>query len=362
MKRLLLLLALLYANLGHAQETTIRILGVYPSQLSMVQADMTAQLQAIATAWNDSGLPGESVTTVQLLNSATAVPVSYPNLPGSNWDTAPVAYQNPALTALRNSYQADVIILFTNYADHCGVTNHAWVNGNFLPTTQGMDLRYRNSWYISVVTPTNCPTWVAPHEFGHLLGGGHAVTGDRLYSDSRAYLIYLTINIDPYGQIQLLYGTALVDPPSDATGVVDNFRLYSRSSDGFGDDDHENVRTLKTTARSAANYYEYPTAPQVLNPPINVIGYNLGCYDNYYTRHDLYWQNDPATNVPISHYEIWYEQPIGNPYVYGWTTYSAYTPSYVSGATARDRVKACSGQTCSAMSSYFYDAAPTCGF
>ena len=88
MKRLLLLLALLYANLGHAQETTIRILGVYPSQLSMVQADMTAQLQAIATAWNDSGLPGESVTTVQLLNSATAVPVSYPNLPGSNWDTA----------------------------------------------------------------------------------------------------------------------------------------------------------------------------------------------------------------------------------------------------------------------------------
>jgi len=157
-------------------------------------------------------------------------------------------------------------------------------------------------------------------------------------------------------------GTAIADVSDVAPWPLIEQPQYSRNEPAYGDAGHRNARTLAMTARSIANFYEYPSDPQVLNPPINLIGYDLGCYDDFYTRHDIYWQNDPATNVPVTHYELWYEQPIGQPYVYGWTSYAPYTPSYVWGATARDRIKACSGPSCSAMSASFYDAAPTCGF
>ena len=71
------------ANLSHAQETTIRILGAYVSQHSLSQSDMSAQLQGIADSWNNSGLPGAAITTVQLLNGGVAAPVAYPGLPNT---------------------------------------------------------------------------------------------------------------------------------------------------------------------------------------------------------------------------------------------------------------------------------------
>ena len=109
-----------------------------------------------------------------------------------------------------------------------------------------------------------------------------------------------------------------------------------------------------------ANYYEYPSGPPILNPPINVTGFNLGCVNGVETRHDLYWSDDPATNVVVDHYEIWKSQPVGQPFIYGWTVYGPFSQSYVSGATARARVKACSGASCSAMSVSYYDAVPVC--
>jgi hypothetical protein len=359
MKKIFIAFALIFAMDATAQETTIRILGAYPSHLSLSPTNMTSHLQAIATAWNSSGLPGGSVTTVQLLNGAVAVPVSYPGLPSTPGNASGDAHTQPSIQALRNAWQADVILLFTNHTERCGAMQTQWYNGNFVPGAQGLDLRYRSQWFVPVVNPT-CPTWISAHEFGHLAGGGHAITGDRLYSDGRAFIQFINL---PEVSLVLYTGTALADESDREYGAypLAGSLEYSRNSAGYGDDGHENVRTLSITARSIANFYEYPPTPPVLNPPINLYGVNLGCVNGVETRHDLYWSNDPGTTAQITHYEVWKSQPVGNPFIYGWTVYSAYSQSYVAGATARARANACSGSTCSALSVSYYDAAPMCG-
>jgi hypothetical protein len=223
-----------------------------------------------------------------------------------------------------------------------------------------LDLRFRHDWYISVVVPSGCPTTVAAHEFGHMGGGGHHSTGGRLYSDARAYVELL--NIPELGLI-LYIGTALADPEDVEPFALAPLPQYSRNEPAVGDAGHQNVRTLAITARSIANFYEYPSTPQVLNPPINLVG-NLTACESGWTRHDVWWQNDPATNVPITHYDVWYSQPIGNPDAYGWTVYGPYSPVYVIGADSRIRTRACSGAQCSALSSSFYDALiwPACNW
>lgn len=316
---------------------------------------MTSHLQSIASAWNFTGLPSSAVTTIQLLNSSVAVPVVYPNLPGNAIDTSAVAYAQSGIVNLRRQYQADVIVLFTGHMERCGATKLQWANGNFVPNVQGLDLRYRNQWYLSVVNPI-CDPVIASHEFGHLLGGGHTNTGSRLYSDGRAFLSRTPLYYNGVFIGWLNMATALGDP-SDLPGeILSYFNWYSGDAAGG----HNNARTFGITARSVANYYEYPSGPPILNPSINVTGFNLGCVNGIETRHDLYWSDDPATNVVITHYEIWKSQPVGQPFIYGWTVYGPFSQSYVSGATARARAKACSGAPCSAMSVSYYDAVPAC--
>lgn len=359
MKRIAAAAALLlvgYSTLTLAQESTIRILGAYPSQLSLGSGAMTSQLQGIVTAWNASSLPANAITTLQLLNNAAAVPVSYPGLPGTTAEIAGQAWQQAAIQELRRQYQADVIVLFTN-TNTCGATSTAWANGNFVPGSNGLDLRYRNEAYISVVNPS-CLGHIGAHEFGHLLGGGHHILGSPaaggLYSTSRAMKVSFS-----NGFTWTHIGTVLMDLmdiTQGPTGAIVYNQEYSRSPPT------DNAGTFVVTARSAANFYEYPSGPDVLNPPINLIGYHLGCVNGVETRYDLYWSNDPATNVPISHYEVWKAQPVGDPFIYGWTVYGPFSQSYVSGTTARARVNACSGATCSALSASYFDAVPTCNF
>lgn len=365
MKRVLVLVLFLCGSTAFAQESTIRILGAYPSHLNLSAPRMTAGLRAIEIAWNSSGLPAAAVTTVQTLNQAVALPVSYPGLPATNNDIGAQAYQQASIQALRRAWRADVIVLFSDRTDNCGVAVRRWYDGNFVPGAQGLDLRYRHEHYIGVVSVLNCPDVVAAHEFGHLLGGGHAVTQGRLYPDARAWkwfqLFYFPGNPLPF---YLPHATALYDS-TDAPEppIVIRHVEYSRNSAGRGDAGHQNVRTLSMTARSVANFYEYPTnEPPILNPPINLYGIDLGCVDGVNTRHDLYWSDDPATNVPVDRYEVWKSQPIGQPFVFGWTVYGPFSQSYVSGATARARANACSGATCSALSQTYYDAAPACNF
>lgn len=363
MKHLLaVLLCASFFGVAQAQETTVRIVGAYPSHISQSPARMTQHLQAIATAWNSSGLPGASATTVTLLNGAVALPVSYPGLPPTVDGTAAQAYSVQAIRSLRAAWQADVVVLFTDHSP-CGATRTGFLNGNFQPDAQGLDLRDRHENYVNVVVSA-CPSWVAAHEFGHLGGGGHVSTGPSLYSDSRAYIIAVEVN--PQFPLNVIVrGTALADDADLGGGsgfMLNNELTYSRNELGFGAPEMNNRRALAMTARSLANYYEYPSNPPVLYPPINLIGYNLGCVNAVETRHDLYWQDDPATTANVTSYEVWKSQPVGQPFVYGWTVYAPFSQSFVSGAVARARVNACSGTTCSALSSSFYDAGLSCNW
>ncbi len=355
----LLLLFYSMSSLGQSQETTIRILGVYPISESYDSLKMKAQLQQIASTWNDTGLPSSSATTVTLLNLAVPVPVNYA-LPGTISIAAQTAHQDTAIRALRNAWQADVIILFAHRPnDLCGAAGVAhWIDGtaNFVPNSQGLDLRRRNYDYVAVVDP-NCYVQAAAHELGHLGGGGHATSQFGLYHDAKASVSTYYIFPDPEVGIIESYGalgTDLADR-TDAPYPIDRWGFYS---DGAWDAAINNKRSLATTARSLANYYEYPQGPQVLNPPINLWGMNFGCQSDGSTRHDIYWSNDPNTNVELTHYEVWNEQPLGSLAVYCWTVYSEYTPSWVSGVTAQATVKACSGPACSARSLSYYLASP----
>lgn len=361
MKRAFTVLLLLIASSVYGQqETQIKVLGVYPSQLSYDPIKMTLHLQALVKGWNDTGLPGAAITTITLLNSGVAVPMHYPGtVPATAEAMSTAVYSAPALFALRTAWQADVIIVFST-STKCGATKTAWHSVSpFVAGPDDLDLRPQNTHFVSVVFP-GCETWVTPHEFGHLAGGDHATSGKGLFADSRANMFHV-----PQGQYTpgMYLGTALLDPSDHPLGNLTVPSLdYSRNESGKGDATRNNKRTLAWTARSLANFFAYPPGPPVLNPPINLIGYNLGCVNGVDTRHDLYWADDPATNITPTHYEIWKSQPVGQPFIYGWTAFPLFSQSYVSGVTARARVNACSGPACTALSTSFYDADPVCNW
>jgi hypothetical protein len=368
MRSILIALLLLTSFSAAAQETTIRVLGVYVSGQTVTSSRMTQHLQGIASAWNSSGLPAASVTTVQLLNSAVAVPVTWTTMPSTLEATATAAADAAAIRAVRQQWQADIVVVFRgpDPDGKCGVAPVFWYDGNF-QLTNGLDLRYRNTAYVTAVNP-GCFTQATAHEFGHLLGGGHVTnTSSRLYDDARAFTISSTAdcNINRVPVCMTVYNsTALADIKDYPVGSSLSTQLqYSRNAATYGDSGHNNVRTLALTARSVANFYPYPSNPvAVLRPPVAVLGINYGCSSDGSTRHYIYWQNDLATNVVVDRYEVWYSQPVSTFYRYGWTVFSPYTDSYVWGATARARPNACSGSTCSALSAEYYDAAPlACG-
>jgi hypothetical protein len=372
MRTILVALALLCSTLAHAQqETAIKVLGVYVDGLALNADVMAVQLQNITTAWVQSGLPAASLTTIELLNAGRAVPVSYPNMPTQMLPMMLEAHTKRPLQELRTRWEADVIILFRNAApDACGYGQRYWVDGDFNPladgVNDGLDLRFRDQWYIAIVSTEQCDSTTAAHEFGHLLGGGHIVTHNRLYPDARAHLVrtdqFCTNPNDPNDCTPLYVTTALGSPDDFGAGASASAVLqYSRPGGQFGNAEHNNVRTLVTTARSVANYFGYPAnGGIVLRPPINLVGVHYGCVGGA-TRNDLYWQNDPASNVVVDRYEVWYSQPITTVYKYGWTAYVPYETTLVAGATARARLKACSGAACSLISSAYYDAVPlTC--
>jgi hypothetical protein len=337
-----------------SQETPIRILGVYPTHLSLDQGRINAHLAAVRSAWNATGLPAASGVTLDVLNNAVAVPVNYPNISSNPNIASQEAVNYLAIRNMRAAWQADVIIVYGAF-DPCGTSQAAWgpgPNGAFVPNAQGLDLRKRNIGYVSVVNPV-CEPIISAHEFGHLGGGGHA-SSPSMYPDSRAYVQYY---YDPDIFFELYEPTALFDPtdcPAECPGSVSTPSWpvveYSRNEPLRGDANHSNKNALATTARSLANFYEYPPAPPVLKPPVNLNAVNRGCIDGLRTRWDLYWANHPDTTAAVTHYDIWKSQPTSQPYVYGWTVYSTFSDSYLIGANARWRVNACSGGTCSELS------------
>jgi hypothetical protein len=368
-------------------DNTIRVLGIYPTGSTISTAYMSDQLNGISQAWNATALTlASGGVAIELVNGGQPVPVSLTGLPRTiaavyNW-----AFNDSAITAQRNFWSADVVVLFVPFVSGttCGGSGSWWSSTHvFIGNSQGLDLRGQNNAYHAVIGNA-CPLNATAHEFGHMLGGGHRLddadgTNLRFYPDSRAFMFLQHIYIPEWG-IDIYYeeSTALGTagsftasnvfvpecPVSTSFCVFDN--IYS-SIGGLGDSGHNNARTLSQTARSVANYVTSPSPPTpVLNPPINVTGFVTEICDSYGyggTSHLIFWNDDPQTNVPISFYIMWGSQPPGLPYQFGWTITSPqrFSPAWVWGADALAKLSACSTTQCSALSSSSYLAKWLCG-
>lgn len=376
MKRILVILVLLFSvRSADALDTTIRVLGVYPSGTAIGMGYMQSQLSTLRQAWLNTGMPTSSGISIEIVNGETPIPVDLPGRPSTFQDLVTWANSQPGVVNARNAWAADVVILFSELMPDpttrtCGTAQFAWINGNFVadPAAQGMDLRFRNQWYVAVVGQS-CVPHAAAHEFGHLLGGGHegSQANERLYPDSRAYstISCRMIRGEPF----CTQDTDVLGTPSECPRVgVDICRFntrYSRNVPGEGDGAHQNARTFNQTAISVANYIAAPTAPEpILNPPINVHGFLIAACDQGWTRHQAHWSPDPRTNVPVTTYEIWGSQPDGSPLTFGWSVpvFQTFSDVFVIGADVRIFVKACTATRCSDLSVTNYLAQFVCGF
>jgi hypothetical protein len=82
MKRLLgILLLLHWSGASFAIETTIRVLGVIPSQVTGQVTYMQAQLEYLRQSWINTQMPTSSGISVEILNGGTPVSAALPGLP-----------------------------------------------------------------------------------------------------------------------------------------------------------------------------------------------------------------------------------------------------------------------------------------
>jgi hypothetical protein len=366
MRRLLLPVLLLWTNSASAIDVSIRVLGVYPSHATGQVTYLAEQLTYLKDTWNNTGLHASSGIGVELVNGGQPIVAALAGMPATVVATPGWAAANPTIVQLRNSWQADVIVLLTTATDVCGAADQYFTNGQFFPDAQGMDLNGRNTSYVAVVS-TGCGPLTAAHEFGHLLGGGHAATANnpRLYADSRAYM---RLVFEPW-PINLTYdwATAVVsngECPALGGDFCIHQSYYSRNAPEHGNGNQQNARTFNITAKSVANYITPPTPPTpILNPPINVHGFLISnCDPPGWTRHQVHWSDDPQTNVQITAYEIWHSQPPGQPVQFTGTIspFQQFSDIYVTGANSQIYVKACSNAQCSALSASSYLAQFTC--
>lgn len=360
MKRIFGLLLLFIMQSSHAVDTTVRVLGIHPTGTGGVPGTMVYHIQSMDEAWRATGLHTSSGVSVQLLNGGVPIEADLSTLPTLLRDTPRWAATHPPVVQLRDQYAADVVVVFTDASDLCGAVQGGFINGNFLPTN-GVDLRYKDiSHVIAISTDQICWGPTGAHEFGHVFGGGHVAASmqdnPRLYPDSRAYVRLVEGDWYPYNLATAL-GAHGECTPHPTTSLCFFELRYSNNSPQAGNGDQQNARTLRLTALSVANYYQVdPPGPEpILNPPVNVHGFNLGCNAANETRHDIYWSPHPATNVEVTEYQIWYSQPPDQLSVYGWSlpAYQEFDDAYVFGADAQVTIRACTTERCSADSASY---------
>jgi hypothetical protein len=185
--------------------------------------------------------------------------------------------------------------------------------------------------------------------------------GQYLFDDSHASVV--VINYPPYVEVSIQtiiaegsHPDCVAGAPGGKCTVVPSYSTADLTN---------NQRTLSTTARSVANYRITGGGGGGggggcnLSTPTAVTGFLVAsCSPFPYTQHQIAWlDNCPAAS---SHYEIWYSQPDGQPYIQGWTTTVSNTPAYVSGANARVKVSACNGAICTPLSASSYLAVDGC--
>lgn len=259
--------------------------------------------------------------------------------------------------------RADVVLIFTKAStDKCGaaqVRNWNNGNGNFQADTNGLDLRDSNTAYIGLIN-MNCNSFerTAAHELGHIMGAGHR-TSAGLYPDSRSFattkLIYLK------GGLYSIQDATVTTSNTDCSSDKCNWHPYysTKYNAAYGNNEHNNRRTIDITARSVANYMQ---GEIVLAKPGFLWGTVVdACNAAGETEHRTYW-SEGGSNVPIEFYEIWAQQGISENYQYQWFVTGTQTPGFVKGADAYVKVKACYKDQCSELSDNFYLAQYLCDF
>lgn len=326
-----------------------------------------------------------------------------------------------SLPTLREVQAADVVIAFTrSISSDGGVTicgaapQDNWIKSPASPPgapsfnpTNGLDLRGRDKFFVALVAVgPGCEgtrnQYNAAHEFGHLFGAGHydpvGGTTPWLLSNSRAYGYTTIPRRKKFGWVTAVGETF----PSvcNTTSTCNRLRRYSNFDPLYGSSSRRNAEAIRMTARSVANYMTGvpaggiadvcsdgidndgdglidasdpdcangdesgpPPAPpsncNALVPPANVFGYLVQqCVQPSWSQYRIHWLH--ACPTAVSKYEIWYSQPDGVPYIYGWDRTLPLTDAFVTGPESRVRIRACGAAGCSPLSTSSFLALDIC--
>jgi hypothetical protein len=250
-----------------------------------------------------------------------------------------------------------------------------------------------DSWGVVVETvKTSCTVYHehAIHEVGHLFGAGHlpppySLPNFYLFPDSHAFKatvpfagVWRTIMAGPVGGIQTNTFSAAAGSTNNRQALVTtaqsvaNYRrgvvvgppvAVAQCSDGIDNDG--NALTdypAEPGCSSPTDETESSIPPPPgcgLTPPTFVTGALTGvCAPPPWTSHSVSWVD--LCPEASSSYEIWYSQPDGSPYSYGWTLVNPLTNVFVTGSNSRIRVRSCNGPSCAPLSASSYVALSQC--
>ncbi len=368
MRYAIVLLLSVCALSAHALDTTIRVLAVNVNGNS---AAVTSNLNYLTANW-----PGSGNVTVTLANNGN--PVSMALTPTSGNPLTVLTAARTALIAngLRETHSADVVLVFVNGIlssggnTYCGYAQTHWIDpapNTFVPTG-GLDLRGKDGnnsnagWAAIVTTDANngCIGYseIALHELGHLLGAGHYEPLNAwLHNYSHAESEYISIPF-PVG-VDIYLRTIMANPGNSICGAAAGCMLTNVFSDGNPVSTRHNLNTLAVTALSVANYRTAQGGGCNLTRPNNLVGSLIQvCAPSPWTRHFLAWNDDCPAETDF--FQLFVSQPVGQPYLYGWTAVIQSSDVYVYGANANIKVRACNAGGCSPLSTQTYLATSQC--
>lgn len=392
----------LFALEANALDNNIKVLAVMAPN-AVNDANLSQQLNQIETVWNGSSI--STVTSLSLVNQRDGAgnpikpQLSGPTLTTTSYQATHTALLSGAynLGALRNSYQADLVVVFVPGYALSGVCGYApqdnWTDGGgtpgaFVPAVSGsaigLDRRGSESFFLAVLSTSPACTQIQSnnntlnniaHEIGHLFGAGHdtartpaglppaSPSGYYLFTDSHA----MVRSISFFG-LTIVFKSVIARPDpliqdcvSSPAGNCAVSPVYSRDG-GFGDGSHDNVRAIAFTATSIANYRPVP-ANCSLSRPTDVFGFvtHVCFYNTGLTRHQVFW--DDACPDATDYYEV--ERSLFSafgPYSFGWTAATQTTQIY-NNIDGWVRIRACNNSVgCSAPSNSFYYAPALCNF